>query len=152
VIVLPPPPPASSEAVRRTMRGNRFRDTAPELALRSALHHLGLRYRVGVRPVSSVRARADVVFTRARVAVFVDGCFWHGCPQHFKTPAVNRAYWEPKIARNRERDAAVSVALRALGWEVIRTWEHESANEVARIVASIVRAVLPPRTTEPGGA
>jgi DNA mismatch endonuclease (patch repair protein) len=135
VIQLPPAPAASSGAVRRTMRGNTFRDTRPELALRSALHQAGLRYRVGIRPVPSIKARADVVFTRPRIAMFLDGCFWHGCPDHFTPPTCHEPYWTAKIARNRERDAAVTLALQTAGWSVVRVWEHESPGQVALAMA-----------------
>lgn len=109
------------------MQSNRRRDTGPEKSLRSALHGLGLRFRVdlpialeGRRPV-----RPDIVFTRSRVAIFVDGCFWHGCPEHFAAPRSNRTYWGPKIARNVERDSEVTAALTSSGWHVVRVWEHE---------------------------
>src|SRR4051794_2241308 len=91
---------ASSDAIRRTMLKNRHRDTRPEVALRSALHRMGLRYRVAVRPVPSVRRTADLVFRRQRIAVFVDGCFWHACPVHFVMPATNVDYWNSKIHGN----------------------------------------------------
>ena len=96
---------ASSAAVRTVMRGNRKRDTRPEVGLRKAVHGLGLRYRVAARPLADGRWTADLVFPRARVAVFLDGCFWHGCPAHFTPPRTNGTYWGPKIARNRARDA-----------------------------------------------
>src|SRR5688572_15588767 len=88
---------ASSAAVRSVMQGNRKRDTSPEVALRRAVHALGLRYRVACRPLETKRWTADLLFTRARVAVFVDGCFWHGCPVHFTAPRTNAGYWSPKI-------------------------------------------------------
>lgn len=126
VTAVPTPPPASSEAVRAVMAGNRKRDTHPERALRSALHRRGLRYRVDLKIGSGRSApRPDVVFPRARVAVFVDGCFWHGCPEHGVSPATNSAYWSAKLARNRSRDAENVRALEDAGWVVIRIWEHE---------------------------
>lgn len=122
------------------MQGNRKRDTGPELALRRALYARGLRYRVAQPPITGLRATADVVFTRARVAVFVDGCFWHACPEHFSAPRTNASYWGPKIQRNRMRDARVNAELSAAGWAVIRIWEHEpsqvAADMIARTVAS----------------
>ncbi len=123
------------------MQGNRYRDTKPELRLRSALHRLGLRYRVDVRPAPDVAARADIVFRRARLALFMDGCFWHGCPDHFKIPALNQSYWTAKITRNCQRDADVSAALRDAGWIVLRFWEHEAPDEVARTVAMHLRPI-----------
>jgi DNA mismatch endonuclease (patch repair protein) len=137
---MPAEPWSSSVAVRNVMRANRKRDTRPELAVRRRLHALGLRYRVACRPLPEKRWTADVVFTRARVAVFIDGCFWHGCPDHFSAPRINASYWGPKIARNQERDAQVDAALRAVGWAVVRAWEHEPADDVAERVASVVSA------------
>ena len=119
------------------MQGNRRRDTGPELRLRSALHALGLRFRVDRRPEAAIRCRADVVFTRRRVAIFVDGCFWHGCPTHFVPPATNLAYWAAKIDGNRRRDATTAAALEAAGWRVIRVWEHADAAEAAIEIAAI---------------
>jgi DNA mismatch endonuclease (patch repair protein) len=132
---------ASSDAVRRSMLGNRRRDTAPELALRSALHRLGLRFRVDVRPVATIPRRADVVLRGDRVAVFLDGCFWHGCPTHFRAPSTNAGYWEAKIAGNRARDAATGALLEAAGWVVVRVWEHEPVDRAARRVAATLVAV-----------
>ncbi len=83
------------------MRGNRSRDTAPELVVRRLVHAMGLRYRVHTRPLPGLRRTADLVFTRQRVAVFIDGCFWHGCPEHHRQPGANSAYWSEKVARNR---------------------------------------------------
>lgn len=123
------------------MRANRRRDTSTERAIRSALHAAGLRYRVdapihveGARPV-----RPDVVFTKKRVAVFIDGCFWHGCPEHGTNPATNSAYWTTKLAENRERDARHQALLEGAGWTVVRLWEHEAPAPAAERVARIVR-------------
>jgi DNA mismatch endonuclease (patch repair protein) len=107
------------------MQGNRNRDTRPELAVRTAVHALGLRYRVAARPIREVRRTADLVFRGARLAVFVDGCFWHGCPDHFVSPRTNAAYWDAKIGRNRERDVETDALLADAGWSVVRVWEHE---------------------------
>lgn len=123
---LPPDSWASSAATRNVMRANRRRDTGPELALRSALHRLGYRYRVDAAPLPELRRRADLVFRRQRVAVFVDGCYWHGCPEHYRGPATNPGYWSGKIARNRERDADTDAKLRQAGWSPVRIWEHEA--------------------------
>jgi DNA mismatch endonuclease (patch repair protein) len=122
------------------MRANRRRDTGPELRLRSALHALGLRFRVDRRPEIAIACRADVVFSRRRVAVFVDGCFWHGCPTHYVVPSTNRAYWTAKIEGNRRRDSAMAVALEAAGWRVVRVWEHEVPADAADAIAGLVRA------------
>ncbi len=133
---------SSSAANRRTMQANRSRDTRPELAVRSAVFARGLRYRVAIRPVRAVRRSADLVFTRARVAVFLDGCFWHGCPEHFHLPATNTDYWGPKIAANAARDLETDRLLAAEGWLVLRFWEHTLALEVATQVEGAVRERL----------
>lgn len=120
------------------MRGNRGRDTKPELALRSAIHALGLRYRVGLRPVPRVRRTADIVFTKAKVAVFLDGCFWHGCPEHHRPAKQNSGFWIAKIEGNKARDADTDNRLREAGWEVIRIWEHEDPVAAATLIQTIV--------------
>ncbi|MFI7125727.1 very short patch repair endonuclease [Nonomuraea sp. NPDC050153] len=134
------PARASSEGVRKSMQSNRGRDTRPELALRRAVHALGLRYRVCVRPLPAVRRTADLVFTKAKVAVFMDGCFWHGCPDHHTKSATNAAYWADKVRRNRERDAETDQLLAEAGWTVVRIWEHEDPFSSAGKVAERVRA------------
>jgi DNA mismatch endonuclease (patch repair protein) len=107
------------------MRANKKRDTRPELRLRRELHRRGLRYRTQTRIVlPDVTVRPDLVFPRQRVAVFVDGCFWHSCPEHGSRPRANSHYWEGKLERNRRRDEAVNAALEAHGWDVVRIWEH----------------------------
>lgn len=130
---------ATSSAARATMRGNVRRDTRPELEVRRLLHAAGMRYRVDYAPLASDRRRrADIVFTRSRVAVFIDGCFWHGCPEHFIAPKANADYWGPKIQRNRERDIDTNRHLEADGWQVLRFWEHEAPVVVAdRIIAAV---------------
>jgi DNA mismatch endonuclease, patch repair protein len=130
---------ASSPAVRKVMRGNKGRDTKPELALRSAVHALGMRYRVGLRPVKQVRRTADIVFTRAKVAVFLDGCFWHGCPEHHRPSQKNSDFWLAKIEGNKARDADTDDRLREAGWQVIRIWEHEDPLAAARAIQHAVR-------------
>lgn len=122
------------------MRANRRRDTKPELALRSLLHARGLRYRVDFPPIKGGRNRADVVFTRARVAVFLDGCFWHGCPEHYMPSKTNVGYWTPKIAANQERDRRVDMMLWRAGWTVVRVWEHDDPAAVADQVERLVGA------------
>lgn len=119
------------------MRANKARDTKPELAVRRGLHAAGFRYRVDVRPSLELRTRADIVFTRLRIAVFIDGCFWHGCPLHASLPKKNADYWVPKLRRNVERDRETTLRLNSLGWTVLRYWEHQSVSE---IVASIEKA------------
>ncbi|MEV4416719.1 very short patch repair endonuclease [Catellatospora sp. NPDC049609] len=129
---------ASSAGVRRSMQSNKGRDTRPELALRSAAHRLGLRYRVSVRPLKAVRRTADLCFSRAKVAVFLDGCFWHGCPEHHTVAKTNADYWAQKVMRNRERDLETDRLLTDAGWTVLRVWEHESAEVAACRIAEIV--------------
>ncbi len=118
-------PSASSALVRRVMQANRSVDTLVEVLLRSALHQRGLRFRKHANVDPSLKCRADIVFRRARICVFIDGCYWHGCPKHFHAPKANRAWWLEKIADNRQRDGRKSAALRRRGWVVIRIWEHE---------------------------
>lgn len=113
------------------MTANRGRDTGPEMAVRSAVHGLGLRYRVSTRPEPSLRRTADLVFRRAKVAVFVDGCFWHSCPIHRTRPRANDAFWTAKLERTVARDQETTDALEAAGWLVLRFWEHEDPGAVA---------------------
>lgn len=132
------PKPSSTEA-RNRMRANRSRDTKPEKEIRSLLHQHGLRFRVDVSPIPGVRRRADIVFSRARVAVFVDGCFWHGCPQHATWPKANADFWREKIETNRRRDEDTNQKFAEAGWTVIRVWEHEDVQEAAQRVEVAVR-------------
>ncbi|WP_101588568.1 very short patch repair endonuclease [Brevibacterium jeotgali] len=125
---------ASSEGARLTMKANRRRDTQPELRIRRILHSRGLRYRADFAPGEDRRRRADIVFTRARIAVFVDGCFWHGCPEHFIPPKSNPDYWGSKIEKNRRRDAETTAHLRDAGWTVMRFWEHEDPAAAAEAI------------------
>lgn len=145
-------PHPSSPGVTASMKGNRRADTKPEVALRAALHAYGLRFRKDfmVRAADGTRAKVDVVFTRARVAVFVDGCFWHCCPEHGRVPSTNPQYWPVKLARNRARDERVTTALEADGWTVVRLWEHEPIVEAAERVTAAV-AAAPRSTPAPAG-
>jgi DNA mismatch endonuclease (patch repair protein) len=120
------------------MLGNRRRDTKPELAVRRLLHARGLRYRVDYPLPFDRRRRADIVFTRRKVVVFIDGCFWHSCPDHGTRPASNVEYWEPKLRRNHERDLETTERLSHDGWAVLRFWEHEDPLAIAAIVESTV--------------
>ena len=121
------------------MRANRRTDTQPELALRRALHKLGYRYRKDYRLDLDVRrVRPDIAFTARRVAVFVDGCFWHACPEHGSQPRNNDWYWAPKLRGNVERDRAADEALAAAGWRVVRIWEHESLDDAVAAVVAVV--------------
>jgi DNA mismatch endonuclease, patch repair protein len=120
------------------MQEQRRRDTSCEMEIRLELHRSGFRYLVDARPIPTWRRRADLVFPRARVAVFVDGCFWHGCPDHPRPPKSNAAWWEAKLARNRERDTETSARLIAEGWEVLRVWEHEDSEQAVQRIADLV--------------
>jgi DNA mismatch endonuclease (patch repair protein) len=120
------------------MQGNRGIDTQPEFAVRSALHRRGLRFRTNVA-ASGGRCRADIVFPRQRIAVFVDGCFWHRCPEHGVSPRTNSSYWEAKLDRNVARDRRNDEALRAAGWTVVRVWEHDDPAGVALRIEALIR-------------
>ena len=123
------------------MQGNRRRDTTPELAVRRLVHAAGLRYRVDFAPLGG-RRRADIVFAKQHIAVFIDGCYWHSCPEHGTSPKRNSDYWLPKLSRNVERDRETNGLLEAAGWTVLRFWEHEPADDVAaRIVSAVPRAL-----------
>jgi DNA mismatch endonuclease (patch repair protein) len=136
-------PSPTSPAVTARMKANRSRDTGPELGLRRMLHRAGYRYRVnkkvsieGHKPIN-----VDVVFPGKKLAVFVDGCFWHGCEVHRSVPVSNEAYWRPKLARNIERDREVTACLERAGWTVVRVWEHENVSEAAGRIMSYLNAV-----------
>lgn len=116
------------------------RDTPAELALRSALHRRGLRYRVDRSPLPGMRRRADLVFASARVAVFVDGCFWHGCEVHKPLPKTNTGWWTEKLSNNRRRDRDTDRQLQDAGWLSIRVWEHDGVDDAAECVERAVRA------------
>jgi len=137
VQVAPLPLPAS-ESVRLKFKRQRRRDTAPEIALRRELHSRGLRYRVDIAPTGT-KHRADIVFTKQRVAVFVDGCFWHQCVQHRDVPRNNKEWWKKKLDRNVERDRQVDVALAVAGWTVLRIWEHEPVKRAADYIQETLR-------------
>ena len=133
-----PVPSSAAKSAEMSKLGRR--DTLPERALRSELHRRGLRFRVDRAPVKGLRSRADVVFAPARVAVYVDGCFWHSCPEHGTRPKANAEWWEQKLKRNQERDAETDRVLREHGWEVVRIWEHEDPAEAADRVEAAVRS------------
>jgi DNA mismatch endonuclease, patch repair protein len=116
------------------------RNTKPERELREILHARGLRYRVDRPVLPGVRRRADLVFAGARVAVMVDGCFWHGCPQHATWPAHNADFWREKIETNRRRDRDTDRRLAEAGWRVVRMWEHEDPYDAADRIERLVRA------------
>jgi DNA mismatch endonuclease (patch repair protein) len=119
------------------------RDTRPEIQIRRLLHARGLRYRVDRSVLAGVRRRADIVFPAVRVVVFVDGCFWHGCPEHATWPKSNAEFWREKIETNKRRDRDTDQRLVAAGWRVVHVWEHENAAEAADRVESLVCAGRP---------
>jgi DNA mismatch endonuclease, patch repair protein len=128
------PTAATSNRMRLVGR----RDTPAEIRVRSLLHRLGYRFRIDLPPLPGGRRRADIVFTRQHVAVFLDGCFWHGCPTHFTTPLTNSSWWAAKVASTMRRDKEVDQQLRAAGWRVVRGWEHERVGDVVgRVVAAL---------------
>ncbi|MFF0749013.1 very short patch repair endonuclease [Streptomyces sp. NPDC004267] len=129
---------ASSAARRRNMQAIRSRDTKPERLLRHLLHAQGLRYRVAAKPLPGLRRTADIVFRPAKVAVFVDGCYWHGCPEHYVPPKTNPGYWSGKVAGNVARDRDTDRRLSDAGWIVLRFWEHESPEDCASTVLNAV--------------
>jgi DNA mismatch endonuclease (patch repair protein) len=139
------PAASSPEALRRMKRQAR-RNTKPEMALRRELHGLGLRYRIERKILPGVQRRADVAFIGARVAVFVDGCFWHSCPLHATRPKANADWWSEKLARNVTRDRDTDRQLEAAGWTVVRMWEHEDPAAVARQIKLLVERRRAART------
>lgn len=125
-------PQASSEHVRQFMSKQRTENTTPEVQLRKCLHALGVRFRLHRR---SLPGTPDIVLPRLKLAIFVDGCFWHGCPEHGNLPKSNREWWRKKLRANAERDRKVESQLRDAGWEPLRVWEHEDPVEVAESIA-----------------
>lgn len=129
---------ASSERVSRQMSRLGQRDTAPEIAIRSELHRRGLRFRVHAKPEPDLRTKADIVFRPKKVCVFIDGCFWHSCPEHGTIPASNRQLWEAKLERNQERDVQTTKQLSGRGWTVLRYWEHQDPRAVADEISHLL--------------
>lgn len=130
-------PVASSPEASLRMSRARTRDTGPELALRRRLHSRGLRYRVQYRPSFLPRRTIDIAFTRRRLAVFIDGCFWHGCPLHGTRPKSNSDWWASKLEANARRDRETNELLLAAGWSVLRFWEHQDPIEACNVVQSV---------------
>jgi DNA mismatch endonuclease, patch repair protein len=129
-------PKPSNASVTAVMRGNKKFDTKPEARLRSELHRRGLRFRKHLRIEAAygVRVAPDIAFPKKRLAIFVDGCFWHRCPEHGTSPRANSEYWLTKLNRNVERDERVNAALVEAGWTVVRLWEHVSIQDAADAV------------------
>jgi DNA mismatch endonuclease (patch repair protein) len=132
-------PAPSSEAALKRMQAARPRDTAPEKALRSSLHNRGLRFRVDQKIIQELNRKADIVFRSAKVAVFVDGCFWHGCPIHGTHAKANAEFWKNKIERNQARDLDTNNRLNKAGWRIVRVWEHEDPEKVSKKIYSLVK-------------
>lgn len=130
-------PPASSNAVSARMSRQRSRDTAPEIAVRKILHRSGLRFRTDVKLESDLRTRADIAWSGLKLAIFIDGCFWHGCPEHATRPIANQQWWAQKLDANIARDRRTDAELERRGWTVRRYWEHQPPESVARDIAQV---------------
>lgn len=139
-----PPLTPSSPTVSAQMSRFPRRDTTPEVALRRLLYARGMRYRVNLPVPGLARRTIDVAFPRAKIAVFVDGCYWHGCPHHGRVPRSNREWWTEKLRRNQARDLQTATHLRDQGWRVLRFWEHQEPDDVADVVEDLVRAGTQP--------
>jgi len=124
------------------MQANVGHETSAERRVRSHLHWLGLRFRNDVKPLPELRCAADLVFRSAKICIFVDGCFWHGCPKHYQPPATNTSWWDEKIAANRARDRRNALVLTKAGWQVIRIWEHQVRPAILNKVAERIRRRL----------
>ncbi|MFB7797628.1 very short patch repair endonuclease [Isoptericola sp. NPDC056134] len=140
MVILRPHPGASSPDVSRRMSVARRRDTKPEVDVRRILHARGMRYRVAYPVPGRTRRTIDIAFTGTKIAVFLDGCFWHGCPEHGTIPTANRAWWVAKLTANAARDHDTTALLESQGWLVLRFWEHQGADSVADTVAAAVTA------------
>ena len=142
------PPPPSSEAARRRMKAVRRTGTAPEVALREALDVYGLSYEVDAQPLPDLRRRADILFRKERIAVFIDGCFWHGCPIHGTRAKANARFWAEKIERNKRRDRDTDRRLEAASWKVVRVWEHEDPIEAEERIWALLQKRRSPSSLE----
>lgn len=131
-------PEPLDDVVRRRMQNQKRRDTKVEVEIRRRLHALGLRFRVDYRLEPALRVRGDIVFTRRKVVVFVDGCFWHGCPVHATQPENNADWWREKLAANVARDRRNRETLTALGWTVESIWEHETPERAAEQIVRLL--------------
>ena len=131
-------PKASSESALRRMQTVKSKNTAPEMTLRSLIYDKGFRYRIDARPLRELNRRADIVFRTVKVAVYVDGCFWHGCPIHGTQAKANAEFWSFKIKQNQERDIDTIKHLRKAGWKVIRVWEHEDPVKASEKICRVI--------------
>ncbi|WP_363114184.1 DNA mismatch endonuclease Vsr [Mycobacterium sp.] len=141
-------PAASSDSVRSRMSRQRRRDTQAELLVRGLLHARGIRFRVDARPEPDFRCKADIVWKTLHLAVFIDGCFWHGCPDHATRPRANGEWWAQKLDTNIERDRRVDTVLATRGWTVLRFWEHEEPATVADAICSQLRELREARDSK----
>jgi DNA mismatch endonuclease (patch repair protein) len=135
-------PAASSKAALNRMKAAKPRDTAPEIALRTILQEMGLTFCVDVSPIEDLRRRVDILFVEERVAVMIDGCYWHGCPQHGTWPKQNAEFWKAKIEANKRRDSDTNQRLEKAGWHVVRVWEHEAQKDAARRILDILNPII----------
>ena len=131
-------PSPSSEAALKRMQAAKPRDTAPEKTLRSALHNKGLRFRIDQKPIKELNRKADIVFRSVKVAVFVDGCFWHDCPIHGTQAKANAEFWKNKLEQNQARDLDTNKQLEKAGWRVVRVWDHENPERVSQKIYCLV--------------
>lgn len=138
---------SSSPSASRRMANVRQKGTDAEVALRQEMHRVGLRYRIDYEVLRNPRRVADMAFPGRKIAIFVDGCFWHGCPEHATWPKQNADFWRQKIEANRQRDSDTNERLRSLGWTVLRFWSHESPAEAARTIAHMVATTDPKHRT-----
>jgi DNA mismatch endonuclease (patch repair protein) len=136
-------PEPLDDVVRRRMQNQKRRDTKLEVEIRRRLHVLGYRFRVDFRLEPALRVRGDIVFTRRKVVVFVDGCFWHGCPTHATEPKNNADWWREKLAANVARDRRNRAALTALGWRVVPIWEHTGADDAVQRIVEVLALATP---------
>lgn len=134
----PSTPTPPTDVIRRRMQTQRRRDTSCELNVRRRLHAQGRRYRVDVRPEADLRIRGDIVWKGRRIVVFIDGCFWHGCPIHGTQPKKNSEWWQNKLRTNVDRDRATTTALRERGWTVLRFWEHEDVEAIVQRITEVL--------------
>ena len=132
-------PEPANDIIRVRMERQRRRDTRPELAVRQELHRRGIRFRVDVKPEQNLRMRGDLVWKGRKLVVMIDGCYWHGCPEHATSPKNNAAWWRQKLDANIERDRRSDAELQARGWRVLRFWEHEDPTCVADVIEEALR-------------
>lgn len=130
-------------AVSRRMSNTKGRDTAAELAIRKELHRRGFRYYVNRRPEKGLRRTADILFPRVRIAIMIDGCFWHGCPEHYRPASTRSSFWAAKVETNRARDLDTNLRFGEAGWVVLRFWEHETPMAVADHIADAIASIAP---------